>query len=131
MSKKILIIDDSEKMRVALRDWLSGEFPGTCFLAAQDGEEGVAFARESQPQVVLMDIKMGAMNGIEATRQIKAAVPGSQVVILTVYDAPEYRAEAAAAGASGFVTKDKASTELIPVMRSLLAQPGTTAETES
>lgn len=79
------------------------------------------------PDMILMDIGLPQMNGIEATKRIKATVPQVQVVMLTIYEDPDCRADATHVGASAYVPKRKMHTELIPVMATLLsnqASPG-------
>lgn len=119
----ILLVEDHDQVRTSLRNWLDATFPGYEFLEATSGEEGVAMSREHHPVLVLMDIALPEMNGIEATRQIKTEHPDTQVVILTIHDAEEYRREAESAGASSFVGKERAYTSLVPVMRRLLESP--------
>lgn len=72
------------------------------------------------PDLVLMDIGLPNMNGLQATKQIKTVAPLAQVIVVTVHDAAEYRADAAAAGASGYVLKRHVTTELVPLMQRLL-----------
>jgi len=125
MEATILIVEDHDIMRRSLRDWLEVAFPQCHVVEAASGEEAVAIARAKSPQLVLMDIGLPQMNGIEATRQIKAAMPAVQVVMLTIYEDDAYRADAAAAGASAYVPKRMMHTELLPTLAALL-----TAQTE-
>ncbi len=82
----------------------------------------MALARSYRPAVVLMDLKMGEMNGIEAARTIKASLPRTEVVVLTACDAPAYRAGAETVGATGYVLKSRAHAELIPLLRKILSR---------
>ena len=78
-------------------------------------------AQDRSPQVVVMDIILGQMNGIEATRRIKATLPAAQVVMLTICEGEVYRTDAATAGASAYVLKRRMRTELLPTLAALLA----------
>jgi len=127
MNPTILIVEDHDAVRAALRDWLSTTFPDWSFLEAKSGEEAVDLACAKAPDIILMDIGLPKMNGIGATRHIKAAAPQVQVVMLTIHEAPEYQADAAAAGANAYVVKRKMHTELIPTLRKLMAHPATDA----
>ncbi len=122
MCPTIMIVEDHEAVRTSLRDWLSAIFPDCVFVEAKSGEEAVDLARAQSPDVVLMDIGLPGMNGIEATRRIKVVWPQTQVVILTIHEAPEYQADAAAAGASAYITKRRMHTKLIPTLTKLLSQ---------
>jgi two-component system invasion response regulator UvrY len=121
MSATILIVEDHEAVRKSLRDWLEAVFPQCHVVQAASGEEALAIVQDQPPSLVVMDIGLPAMNGIEATRRIKAAVPTAQVVILTIYDDKAYRADAAAAGASAYVPKKAMQTKLMPTLEALLA----------
>jgi DNA-binding NarL/FixJ family response regulator len=120
MPVTFLIVEDNASVRKLLREWLGLAFPECRVLAAGSGEEGVALAEAAAPQVVVMDISLPGMNGIEATRCIKAALPGVKIIMLTVHEAEAYRADAAAAGASAYIPKRKMQTELIPALKGLL-----------
>ncbi len=122
-----MIVEDHDAVRASLREWLSATFPQCRFLEAKSGEEAVALASAQPPDIVLMDIGLPKMSGIEATRRIKAVVPQAQVVMLTIYDDPAHQADAAAAGACAYVTKRKMHKELIPLITKLLSQPRCTA----
>jgi DNA-binding NarL/FixJ family response regulator len=84
---------------------------------AGDGVEAVAAARELQPDVVLMDVRMPRVDGIEATRQIAAAAEAPRVLVLTTFDLDEYVFAALRAGASGFLLKDAPETQLLAAIR--------------
>jgi DNA-binding NarL/FixJ family response regulator len=117
----ILIVEDHDAVRRSLRDWLEAVFPQYGFIEAASGEEAVAIAQAKSPQAVIMDIALPRMNGIEATRRIKATVPTAQVVILTIHEDKAYRADAAAAGASAYVPKRVMQTKLLPTLAALLS----------
>lgn len=122
MSPHILIVEDHKGVRQSLREWLELSFPGYQLLEAASGEEGVAVAQAMSPCLVILDIGLPGMNGIEAAQGIKAAAPATRVVMLTMYDDEAHRADAAAAGVSAYVPKRKVQTELLPVLTRLLAE---------
>jgi DNA-binding NarL/FixJ family response regulator len=123
MPETILIVEDHEPVRRSLREWLEHVFPWCDMVEAGTGEKAIAMAQARAPRVVVMDISLPGMNGIEATRRIKTLAPATSVVILTIHEDDPYRAEALAAGACAYVTKRKMQTELIPVLARLLPQP--------
>ena len=84
---------------------------------AEDGLEGVELTEQHQPDLVLMDLKMPGMNGVEATRQIHARWPGIKVLVLTTYDDDEWVFDAIRAGASGYLLKDTPREEVIKAVR--------------
>jgi DNA-binding NarL/FixJ family response regulator len=118
----LLIVEDHATLRASLRDWMRSAFPDCQVLEAQSGEEAVELAAAHRPRLVLMDISLPGMNGIEATRQIKDTLPQTSVVMLSIHAAQRYRMEAEAAGASAYVTKAKMRTELIPTVTGLLSR---------
>ena len=124
MQATILIVEDHQALRSSLRDWLETVFPSCHVIEAASGEESIDIAKEMTPSIVLMDIGLPGMNGIEATRCIKAVVPSTQIVMLTIHEVNSYRADAAEAGASAFVPKRTMQKELIPVLTDLLSKDG-------
>jgi two-component system response regulator DegU len=109
----ILIADDHPLVREGIRKILELE-PGIQVVAeARDGREAVAMAREYQPDVVLMDINMPVLNGIEATKLIRQELPRTGILALTIHDDEEYIIELLRAGVSGYVLKDIGSEELL------------------
>jgi DNA-binding NarL/FixJ family response regulator len=113
---RVLIADDQSLVRAGFRMILSAE-PGIEVVGeAADGEQAVTLAREAAPEVVLMDIRMPGMDGIEATRQI-ARVGGPAVLVLTTFDLDAYVYEALRAGASGFLLKDAPEDQLVAGIR--------------
>lgn len=117
----ILIVEDHEAVRSLLREWLLTAFPQSCVIEATSGEEAIAIAQARSPRVVVMDVDLPGITGIEATRQIKATVPSAQVVILSGHEADVYRASATAAGASAYVPKRTLQIELLPTLAALLS----------
>jgi two-component system invasion response regulator UvrY len=122
MPVNILIVEDDANVRRLLGQWLSLTFPWCQVLEAATGEDGVRLAQSVSPRVVIMDISLPGISGIEATRRIKASVPGTEVVFLTIHEAEAYRKDAASAGASAYVSKRKMQTELIPVLERMLSR---------
>jgi RNA polymerase sigma factor (sigma-70 family) len=109
---RTLIVDDYPVVREGLRTMLSTEQTIEIVGEASDGAEAVAMVAEEKPNVVLMDIRMPNMDGIEATRRIKDKNPSISVIVLTMYDNDAYVIDAVRAGASGYLLKD-ASRELL------------------
>jgi DNA-binding NarL/FixJ family response regulator len=118
MSKiRILIADDQEIVRQGLSVILDNQEDITTVGQARDGEEAVVMARALQPDVVLMDIKMPRMNGIQATRAITSQMPSVQVIILTTYDTDDWVFEGIRAGAQAYMLKDAGTVELADAIR--------------
>jgi DNA-binding NarL/FixJ family response regulator len=122
MSQPILIVEDHQGVRQSLREWLELSFPRCQLLEAASGEEAVAMVQTMSPSLVIMDIGLPGMTGIEAAQEIKAAAPATRVVMLTIYDDAAHRTDAIAAGVSAYVPKRKVQTELLPVLTRLLAE---------
>jgi DNA-binding NarL/FixJ family response regulator len=121
MSIRVLVADDQAMVRSGFRMLLSGE-PGIEVVAeAGNGLEAVQQAKRFAPTVVLMDIRMPDVDGLEATRRIVAADPSARILILTTFDLDEYVYEALRAGASGFVLKDDPPEQLIAAVRTVAA----------
>jgi DNA-binding NarL/FixJ family response regulator len=113
----VLIADDQALVRVGLRKILEAEPDTTVVDEAGDGEDAVAAARRLRPDVVLMDIRMPVLDGIEATRRIVAEQPATRVLILTTFGLDTYVYEALRAGASGFMLKDAPPEEIAAAVR--------------
>jgi len=113
----VLIADDQALVRVGLRKILEAEPETTVVGEGGDGEEAVTEARRLRPDVVLMDIRMPVLDGIEATRRIVAAQPGARVLILTTFGLDTYVYDALRAGASGFMLKDAPPEEIVAAVR--------------
>jgi DNA-binding NarL/FixJ family response regulator len=124
MQTMILIVEDHAAVRRSLREWLEAVFPWCHIVEAASGEEAIAAVQAEAPNAVLMDIGLPGINGIETTRRIKAALPGTPVVMLTIHEADAYRADALAAGASAYIPKRVMHTELIPALAALLPASG-------
>src|SRR3954447_13344592 len=102
MTISVLVADDQSMVRAGFRMLLSGERDIDVVAEAQNGLEAVAKAERFKPTIVLMDIRMPELDGLEATRRILAADRDARVLILTTFDLDEYIYEALSAGASGF-----------------------------
>jgi DNA-binding NarL/FixJ family response regulator len=121
MSISVLLADDQPLLRRGFRMILEAE--GDLIVAAEaaDGEEAVDLARRHAPDVVLMDIRMPGIDGIEATQRITAADTHVRVLVLTTFDLDEYAFGALRAGASGFLLKDVRPAELVAAIRTVAA----------
>jgi DNA-binding NarL/FixJ family response regulator len=115
----VLLADDHRMVRDGLRYLL--EAPGDILIAAlaSNGREAVEQAIALCPDVAVIDVSMPVMDGIEATRYICESCPDTHVVMLSMYDTPEYVHRALRAGAAGYVLKDEAGSELVEAVRSL------------
>jgi DNA-binding NarL/FixJ family response regulator len=118
---RVLLADDQALVRAGFRALLDAEHDIEVVGEANDGEEAVRLARETTPDVILMDIRMPGLDGIEATRRIAAdeRLGDVRVVILTTFDVDEYVFEALRAGAGGFLVKDTEPAELVRAIEAL------------
>jgi DNA-binding NarL/FixJ family response regulator len=121
MSIRVLVADDQSMVRAGFRMLLSGEEDIDVVGEASNGIEAVEKAARFDPNVVLMDIRMPELDGLEATRRILAADASPRVLILTTFDLDEYVYDALRAGASGFVLKDDPPEQLIAAIRTVAA----------
>ena len=119
----LLIVEDHESLLKFLIEWLGMTFADCRILEARNGEEAISLAYEHVPDIVLMDIGLPQMDGIEATRRIKAAFPGVNVIIVSIHDSPIYRTKAEDAGACRYVAKKDLVFKLIPTVEELLPGP--------
>jgi DNA-binding NarL/FixJ family response regulator len=117
VSIRVLVADDQSMVRAGFRMLLGGEPDIEVVAEASNGHEAVEKAARFQPSVVLMDIRMPELDGLEATRRILAADTTARVLILTTFDLDEYVYEALRVGASGFVLKDDPPEQLIAAVR--------------
>ena len=118
--KVILIVEDQAAMRAALSVFLQTAFPGSRILEADSGARALAACLEHQPQLILMDICLPDANGIDLTRRIKALFRNVKIIIVSYLVGHTYVDQALAAGALGYVLKDRLITELIPVVAEAL-----------
>lgn len=114
---KIIICDDQAVVRDGLELLLSLEKDIQVVGCAQDGAEALELTAQRQPDLVLMDLKMPGLNGIEATRQIRARFPRVKVLVLTTYDDDEWLFDAIRAGASGYLLKDTPREKVVEAIR--------------
>ena len=121
MTIRVLVADDQSMVRAGFRMLLSRESDVEVVAEAENGVEAVDKAARFHPNVILMDIRMPELDGLEATRRILAADPDARVLILTTFDLDEYIYEALRAGASGFVLKDDPPEQLIAAIRTAAA----------
>jgi DNA-binding NarL/FixJ family response regulator len=117
----VVIIDDDALVRAGLALILGGAPDIVIVGEAADGAEGIEVVRRSRPQVVLMDIRMPRLNGVEATRRLMSLQAPPQVLVLTTFDADEYVVRALAAGASGFLLKDTPPEAIVDAVRRIAA----------
>lgn len=114
---KILLCDDQAVIRDGLELLLGLEKDFEVVGTAQDGVEALEMVAQKQPDLVLMDLKMPSMNGIEATRAIRARFPDVRILVLTTYDDDEWVFDAIRAGASGYLLKDTPRQKIIEAIR--------------
>ena len=120
MANTILIVEDHNAVRESLLAWLGSSFPQHEVIATANGEEAVKVAAVTVPDVVVMDISLPGISGIEAAQQIKRHTEEVQVVMLTIHEEQAYQADAEAAGASAFVPKRLMQSMLLPTLKGLL-----------
>jgi len=118
---RIVIVDDDPLVRMGLKAIVGSEAGWDIVAEAGDGREALAVVNEHRPDLVLMDIRMPHMDGLEATREITAGASGAKVIVLTTFEVDEYVFEAMRAGASGFVLKRVPPAELIEAVRVVAA----------
>ncbi len=118
---KIMLVDDHPLFRQALRNILEKQADFEIVAEAANGEEAVSLAMELVPNVVVMDISMPVLNGLEATRQIKAKNSDIIVLVLTVHDDSEHIIGILESGAAGYLTKSAVEEEVVSAIRSVVA----------
>jgi DNA-binding NarL/FixJ family response regulator len=119
MTIRVLVVDDQSMVRAGFRLLLGDEPDIEVVAEASNGREAVAQAARLRPDVILMDIRMPELDGLEATRRILATDTTARVLVLTTFDLDEYVFEALRAGASGFVLKDDPPEQLISAVRTV------------
>jgi DNA-binding NarL/FixJ family response regulator len=120
MPASILIVEDHEIVRRVLRNLLEVKFSEYPVIEAASGEEVIALALTEPPRLVIMDISLPGMSGIEATRKLCASFPSTPILIFTVHEDSIYRQEAKAAGACAYVPKRALQNDLMPQLTALL-----------
>lgn len=121
MSATILIVEDQELVRRALRRLLEVVYSDSHVIEAASGEEAVKLSNTLQPHLVIMDITLPGMSGIEATQKIRSTHPTTPVIMLTIHEDQIYREEAEAAGAIAYIPKRAIQSELLSRLTPLLA----------
>ena len=123
---RVVLVDDQQLIRAGLRMLLETEDDVQIVGEAGDGEEAVAVVRDTRPDVVVMDIRMPGVDGLEATRRIvdDDDLAGVRILVLTTFELDEYVFESLRLGASGFIAKDAAPVELLRAVR-VVADGGT------
>lgn len=114
---RVLVVDDDPLVRSALGLMLGGRSDVTVVGEASDGREGVTLAASLRPDVVLMDIRMPRLDGLDATRELHAQPDPPRVIVLTTFDADDHVVQALAAGADGFLLKDTPPGEILAAIR--------------
>jgi DNA-binding NarL/FixJ family response regulator len=118
---RVLIADDHDVILLGLTDLLNSNHGCEVVSVARTGREAVAKACETRPDVAVLDINMPVLNGVEATREIRKAVPKTEVLILTAYDSEQLALATLQAGARGYLLKSDTSRELVAAVKSLRA----------
>jgi DNA-binding NarL/FixJ family response regulator len=117
MTIRMILVDDQDVVRLGMAAILSTEAEIVVLDTAADGEEALYLVEKHQPDLVLMDLKMPIMNGIQATRLIRERFPAVKVLVLTTYDADEWVFDAIRAGAAGYLLKDSTREDLLKAIR--------------
>ena len=117
----ILIAEEHDMFRTSLRDMVTNYFPKSEVIEANNGWRALFKALVYHPDVILMDLAMSEMDGLEATRHIKKVFPEIHVVIMTMTDDPLYGVSAISAGANNTIVKNRIGVDLVPVLKNLLA----------
>jgi YesN/AraC family two-component response regulator len=116
---RVLVVDDSEVVRRGICQILQSQADIEIICEAADGADAVRKAREHRPDLVLLDITMPVMSGFEAARRIKQELPSTRILMVSQFDSAHFMREAFVAGASGYVVKSNAASELIPALRKI------------
>src|SRR5690348_6277262 len=116
---RVLVVDDEELLREGLRMMLQAEADIEVVGEASNGADAIRLTNELDPDVVLMDIRMPDLDGIEATKRISRSSPRTRVLVLTTFDLDEYVYRALKAGASGFLLKDANRERLVAAVRAV------------
>jgi len=116
----MLLVENHMWVRRALRDWLAVLLPELRLIEADSGEAALTVVRAELPDVVLMDVGLPGMSGIEATSRIMQVCPSSKIIMLTSHESNEYRRQALRAGAVAYVSKRKMRSDLLPALVAML-----------
>jgi two-component system response regulator NreC len=121
MKPSVLLVEDHALVRSGIRALLEGSSEVTVVGEAGDGRLALEMCGQLHPDIVLTDVEMRELNGIETTRQIRSAHPDTRVIMLSMYGDPQYVFESLRAGALGYVLKDAAFAELLTAIRTVVA----------
>lgn len=121
MPRRILIADDSPSIRIALRSSLEGEADWRVCGEAENGQEAIDKVGELNPDIVILDLQMPIMNGLEAGKEITRIAPGTPVLMFTMHFSPELLRLAKAAGIHGVISKSDGTNHLIAAIQSVIA----------
>jgi DNA-binding NarL/FixJ family response regulator len=124
---RVLIVDDHELVRRGLKDILRGTDFEVCG-EAENGQEGLAQTVSLKPDLVLLDMSMPVLTGLQAAAKIRRILPETKILIVTMHDSPQMEIEARAAGADAYVTKMAAANSLLDAMRELFSKPSSTRQ---
>lgn len=119
MTRRVVLADDHEMMRAGLRSLLAKECELEVVGEASDGRQAVELVTQHAPDLAILDIGMPNLNGIEATRQIRATVPKTKVIALSMHASAQYVSRMLEAGASGYLLKDSAYEELLQAIKAV------------
>ena len=129
MSTRVILADDHEMIRASLRGLLEQEAGMEVVGEAEDGRRAVELVGEVSPDVVVMDVDMPVLNGVEATRQIRTRFSHVKVIALSMHNDPRFVAGMLGAGAFGYLLKDSAFDELVTAIRAAMANASPGVET--
>jgi DNA-binding NarL/FixJ family response regulator len=121
---RILLVDDHEVMRRGIRALLSGDSDWDIAAEAQDGREAVEKVQELHPDLVVLDLTMPVMNGLEAAKEIRRVAPATKILIFSMHESPQITREAREAGADAFLSKSAMAEELPLLVKRLLGVDG-------
>ncbi len=117
-NRKVLVVDDHELVRRGLKDILRDTGFDVCG-EAENGQEGVEQTLKLKPDLVLLDMSMPVMTGLQAAVAIRRLAPGTKIIMVSMHDSPQMTKEARAAGADAYITKTSAGKELLATMQKL------------
>ena len=123
MNKTILIVDDNEGDRVAMKEILDAEIPSVDILLAESGEDAVVQAKDNNPDIVILDTKLGGMDGFEACRRIVESDPETKVVFVTGHEVNQCARQALIAGAFSLLNKPVDPEHMIALVEYLVKSP--------
>jgi len=116
---RLMLVDDHDVVRVGLKTFLQTQDDLLVVAEASNGQEAIEKAIQVRPDVILMDITMPEMDGLEATRRLRCECPNCLILVLTVHDDKQYFSQMLVAGASGYITKQAAADELVAAIRAV------------